>query len=303
MTDIRLPFQNNRNFLGSLSHTQQPICVVGAPTDSAVTYRSGTRFGPSSIRDASLMLTDGVYEKFPVDITKYCGDAGDMPIVSGNVEQALSTVERHYATLCKNNYVVCLGGDHSITLGIMRALTAITGPVAVVHFDAHCDTWPDHFGQPYGHGTWLRDCIEESLVDPKHVCSIGVRSPADKETREYLSGKGGTTISAREAMKLEPFWMAQSIRHVVGSSLPVYLSLDIDSLDPSFAPGTGTPEVGGLSTIWLLELLDQLGDLRWCGMDLVEVAPAYDHSQITALAGATLVWQHISCVSQRFTST
>ena len=300
---MRMPFQNSRTFMGVPVQHQQPITVVGAPTDSAVSYRSGTRFGPSSIRDASLMLTDGVHEKFPVDISQFCGDAGDIPIIGGDIQKALATIEQEYDGLCRNSYVVCLGGDHSISLAILRALTAKTGPVAVVHFDAHCDTWPDHFGQPYGHGTWLRDCIEESLVDPRHVCSIGIRSPADQETRHYLSGKGGTTISARESMKLDPFWMAQSIRHVVGKTLPVYLSLDIDSLDPSFAPGTGTPEIGGLSTMWLSELLDQLGDLRWCGMDVVEVAPAYDHSDITALAAATFVWQHVSCISQRFINT
>ena len=297
---MRLPFQLSRTFMGMPCYTNQPISVVGAPIDSATSYRPGTRMGPSAIREVSTMLSDGVYERFPVDITQFCGDAGDMPLISGNTQKSLCTIEQEYTHLCHNSHVVCLGGDHSITLAILRALTAKTGPVAVVHFDAHCDTWPDHFGEPYGHGTWLRDCIEESLVDPKHVYSIGVRSPADKETREYLSGKGGTTISAREAMKLDPFWMAQSIRHVVGPTLPVYLSLDIDSLDPSFAPGAGTPEIGGLSTIWLLELLDHLGDLRWCGMDVVEVAPAYDHSEITALAGATFAWQHISCVSQRF---
>jgi agmatinase len=295
-----MPFQMPRSFLGVAPLIAQPLAVVGAPTDTATSFRPGTRFGPGSIRDASLMLCDGVNNSFPVDLTPLLGDAGDWALSVGNTLECLKEIETSYSNLCKDHYVAVLGGDHSITTGILRSVEQKHGQVAVVHFDAHCDTWESHFGEPYGHGTWLRDVIEERLVDPKHVCSIGVRSPSDLATRVYLQNKGGTTISSKTASRLEPSVMASIIRQTVGPNLPVYLSLDIDCLDPAYAPGTGTPEIGGLSSVWLLETLELLGDLRWCGMDVVEVSPPYDHSQITSLAAATFVWQHLSCVAQRF---
>ncbi len=296
------PFQLPRNFLGARPLDTQPMAVVGAATDTATSFRPGTRFGPGAIRDASLMLCDGVHPSFPIDLTPLLGDAGDWCSPVGNTIECLRTIEQNYQQLNTNHYVAVLGGDHSITTGILRAIEHKHGPVAVVHFDAHCDTWETHFGEPYGHGTWLRDVIEEGLVEAKHVCSIGVRSPSDNHTRAYLQNKGGNTVSSKTANKLEPSVMASVIRQTVGTSLPVYLSLDIDCLDPAFAPGTGTPEIGGLSSVWLMETLELLGDLRWCGMDVVEVSPPYDHSQITSLAAATFVWQHLSCVAQRFIS-
>ena len=297
-----MPFQMPRSFLEAAPLIAQPLAVVGAPTDTATSFRPGTRFGPGSIRDASLMLCDGVNNSFPVDLTPLLGDAGDWALSVGNTLECLKEIETSYSNLCKDHYVAVLGGDHSITTGILRSVEQKHGQVAVVHFDAHCDTWESHFGEPYGHGTWLRDVIEERLVDPKHVCSIGVRSSSDLATRVYLQNKGGTTISSKTASRLEPSVMASIIRQTVGPNLPVYLSLDIDCLDPAYAPGTGTPEIGGLSSVWLLETLELLGDLRWCGMDVVEVSPPYDHSQITSLAAATFVWQHLSCVAQRFNS-
>ena len=291
-----LPFQyvTTRNFLGSDNLTDQPFAVVGCPVDCATTYRSGARMGPNAIRNASMMLTDGYLEDFEIDLKHFPGDAGDMPLPAGNTEKMLQEIENHMDSFVRaGRHTVSLGGDHLITLPILRSLVKKHGRMALVHFDAHCDTWNDHFGETYGHGTWLYNAISEGLVDPAHAISIGIRSPADKDSRNFLSKRGGTTVSARSAMQYCPTVMADIIKAKVGN-MPVYLSLDIDCLDPAYAPGTGTPEIGGLTTMWVSELLLNLQTARWIGMDCVEVSPAYDHSEITALAAATFCWQYIS---------
>ena len=293
-----MPFQNRRSFCGIPDWTSQPLVVVGAPTDCATSFRSGARMAPASIRDASLMLTDGSHEMCSVDLTQLVGDAGDWPLVSGDVSHVMALIQRLHGNLLPA-HVVTLGGDHLISLPILRSLRTIHPPLALVHFDAHCDTWSEHFGSPYGHGTWLYNAIEEQLVDPSSSISIGVRSPADSESREFLQSRGGTTLSARIASREGVDRTVEWIQKQVGFEQPVYLSLDIDCLDPSHAPGTGTPEIGGLTSMFVSEVLDQLGDLNWVGMDLVEVNPSYDTSGITSLAGATFVWQYLSQVAHR----
>lgn len=288
-----LPFQKNRNFCGINQYNHQPLAVIGAPIDCATTFRSGTRMGPAAIRDASLMLTDGNHETFYNDLIDWVGDAGDMALPTGNTLKMLAEVEKN-AKIFNDKHLVTLGGDHGITLGLLRALKK-EDPISVVHFDAHCDAWSDHFGEKYGHGTWVFNAIEEKLVNPNHMISIGIRSPADDTARTHLARNGGTTISARQAMKYPPQMMADIIRAKVGNN-STYLSLDIDCLDPAYAPGTGTPEIGGLTTVWLQETIDLLSDINWVGMDVVEVSPPYDHSNITALAAATFAWQYLSMV-------
>lgn len=257
--------------------------------------------GPRAIREASTMLTDGVHEQFGVDVTHHVSDAGNWQICTGNTVAALDQItQQHSALTHMNKHVVTLGGDHLITLGVLRSLHSHVGPMAVIHFDAHCDTWEHHFGEPYGHGTWLRNAIEEKLVDPTQVMSVGLRSPVDAETRSWLAKQGGHCMNARQAANLAPIQMARWILNKIEhEGIPVYLSLDIDCLDPSHAPGTGTPEIGGLTTMWLSEVLDRVfaENITWAGMDVVEVAPAYDHSEITALAAATFVWQYVSMQS------
>lgn len=298
-----MPFQygSTRNFCGVRNQIIHPFMILGAPVDCATTFRSGARMGPNAIRDASMMLTDGVHDRYPVDLQRYVGDAGDMPLPSGNTSEMLTIVDatiRNWQTPVAipdwvPPHIVMLGGDHSITAGILRAYRRVYDKIAVVHFDAHCDTWPLHFDEMQGHGTWMHRAVEDQLIDPTHAISIGIRSPADADARYFLSNHGGTTISAKHAMKYSPVEIAAIIKEKVGD-LPTYLSLDIDCLDPAYAPGTGTPEIGGLSTIWLSEVIDELQDINWLGMDCVEVNPAYDHSQITALAAATFVWQYLS---------
>lgn len=293
---MHLPFQHNgsRNFCAVPSGKDMDFVVIGAPVDCATTFRSGARMGPNAIRDASMMLTDGVNERYPVSLVDFVSDAGDIPIPSGYNDVANGVIKSSMRELA-GKHVVTLGGHHGITYPILSALArSYTSPeMAVVHFDAHCDTWQDHFGMPYGHGSWLYLAIEDNLVDPYHAISIGIRSPADEISRNFLASKGGTTISARSAMRHSPRLMADVIRAKVGDR-PAYLSLDIDCLDPAHAPGTGTPEVGGLSTMWLMEVIEELQNINWVGMDCVEVSPPYDHSQITSLAAATLVWQYLS---------
>lgn len=292
---MHLPFQygSTRNFCGVANYTDQPFVVIGAPVDCATTFRSGSRMGPNAVRDASMMLTDGVNERYPVSLIDLVGDAGDMAIPSGNNDAARDEIRRSIRSF-GTKHIVTIGGHHGITYPILGSLSRIHGTdgIAVVHFDAHCDTWDDHFGMKHGHGTWLKDSINDGLVNSTRTISIGIRSPADDESRSFLERNGGTTITARKAMRHGPRFIADAIRAKVGNS-PTYLSLDIDCLDPAYAPGTGTPEIGGLTSMWMLELIEELSDINWIGMDCVEVAPAYDHSQITALAAATFVWQYL----------
>lgn len=287
------PFQGLRTFCKTGDDITKPFAVLGLPFDTATTFRPGARFGPSAIREASMMLIDGYHSQFPVDIREWTIDLGDADIASGNTERMLQNVEFVAGNIIKNNkHPVFLGGDHSVTLGILRAINKIYDKIAVVHFDAHYDTWDANFEEPHGHGTWLYNAVEEELVDPAKVICIGIRCPADYKTRNYLNKRGGTIFTARYAQNNIQA-VISNILHLVGET-PVYLTFDIDALDPAYAPGTGTPEIGGLTSMWALECIESLGGLNWIGMDVVEVAPAYDHAQITSLAAATIAWTYLS---------
>lgn len=291
-----LPFQNFPTFCNVTTDLKR-FAVVGAPTDGATTFRSGARMGPNAVRQASLMLVDGVHELYPVNLVEHVCDVGNIALATGNtlkmIDQVVGAMDR-----LKYMHCVTLGGDHSITLGILKSLAHRHQNIAVLHFDAHCDTWNNHFGEMIGHGTWLYNAITESLISPKNTISIGIRSPADLESRNFLSNHGGKTISAARAMKWSPAAMHDIIKSTVGDN-PVYLSLDIDCLDPAYAPGTGTPEIGGLTTAWMRELIDLCNDINFIGMDCVEVSPPYDHSEITSLAAATFCWQYLSMLAYK----
>jgi agmatinase len=190
-------------------------------------------------------------------------------------------------------HLVALGGDHSVTLPLLRALARRLGPVGLVHFDAHVDTWPDSFGQTYGHGSPFFHAINEKLIDPRRTVQIGIRSPVQKKIYDWTTGKGVTIVTAERVHLEGPAVVAEQVRQVVGDG-PAYLTFDIDALDPAFAPGTGTPEVGGLATWQAQAILRRLGGLTFVGMDVVEVAPAYDVAEVTALAAATIVWEYLA---------
>lgn len=196
----------------------------------------------------------------------------------------------------QRHHCVALGGDHSVTLALLRAARRLHGPLALVHFDAHCDTWENHFDEPSGHGTWTREAIQEGLVTPAHTVQIGLRSSGDRATREYVQDQGGLIFTARALRGKDGEGLAEviaMIRERIGQR-PCYLTLDIDCLDPAFAPGTGTPEPGGLSSSQVMTLLEELAGLQWVGMDCVEVAPAYDHAELTSQAAAAFVWTYLS---------
>jgi len=292
---ISKPFQGLRTFCKASSDESMRYVVLGFPTDCATTYRPGARFAPSAIRESSMMLTDGEHPSFGIDLTKHVADLGDADITTGNIFKILEQVEMVANNVLNwNKHPVFLGGDHSITLGILRAVNKMYGKVAVIHFDAHCDTWSYNFDEPLGHGTWLYNAINEKLVDTSKVFSIGVRSPADQASRSFLEDNGGVTFTARYAQHN----LRSVIKRIIDTveNTPVYLSFDIDCLDPAHAPGTGTPEIGGLTSMWVLECLESLVGLNWVGMDMVEVSPPYDHSSITSLAAATICWTYLSMI-------
>jgi agmatinase len=272
------------------------ICVAGIPYDLGTSNRPGARFGPAAIRQASRMLVDGDH---PIAGTAPAesdiADIADFRIVHGEIQGTLKTIEAQARPL---KHLVALGGDHTITLALLRALAARTGPLALVHFDAHVDTWPDSFGQRFGHGSPFYHAIEEGLVDPRRTVQIGIRSPMDKEVHAWTLGKGVTILFAETVHEEGPRVIAERIRAVVGGA-PAYLSFDVDALDPAFAPGTGTPEIGGLFTWQAQAILRRLAGLSFRGMDVVEVSPPYDVAEITALAAATFAWEYLALLAPR----
>jgi agmatinase len=277
-----------------------PFAVAGIAWDGAVTNRPGARFGPRAIREASHMFCDALHPHFDVSPIGLLGDAGDLPLHNTSLEGMRAAVAPHLARLIRAHHMCWLGGDHSVTLGLLRAYREHLGqPLAVVHFDAHCDTWSTHFDEPSGHGTWVYEAMQEGLVIDACFTQIGIRSSASREEREFVSDRGGQVFAARMLRGLEsPHQLAGFIgairqRLAAHGNPPVYLSLDIDCLDPAFAPGTGTPEPGGLSTNQVLTLLEELADLHFVGMDCVEVSPPYDHAELTSQAAAAFVWTYL----------
>jgi agmatinase len=282
-------------FLGlGRSDSAAGLVLAGIPLDIGTTHRAGTRFGPGAIRRASGMLTDGAHPANWVDpATLGLSDIGDFAIALGDIPQSLRLIEGQATAL---PHLIALGGEHGVTLPLLRALVKRTGPVGLIHFDAHVDTWPDNFGQRYGHGSVFYHAIEEKLVDPHRMIQLGIRSPVQREVWNWTLDKGVTILTALDIHASTPDAVAARVRDVVVGG-PVYLSFDIDGLDPAFAPGTGTPEVGGLATWQAQAILRRLTGLAFVGMDLVEVAPAYDVSEITALAGATMVWEYLALLA------
>jgi agmatinase len=283
-------------FLAVRSHDPAAdLCVAGIPFDIGTTNRSGARFGPQAIRHASRMLVDGAHPRSFVDpATLAISDVGNFRIALGDIPASMAAIEEQAAAI---GHLVAFGGDHSVTLPLLRALARRSGPVALVHFDAHVDTWPTTFGQAFGHGSVFYHAIEEGLVEPNRMIQIGIRSPVERQVFEWTLAKGVTILSAEDVHLGGPEAVADRIRAVAGDA-PTYLSFDIDALDPAFAPGTGTPEIGGLASWQAQSILRRLSGLRFVGMDVVEVAPAYDVSEITALAAATMAWEYVALAAQ-----
>ena len=301
MTPTQPPFSGIRKFLGTPYAKTCPeetdIAIAGVPFDIGTTYRAGQRFGPQAIREASLMLIDNDNPRFRQDPLKILNvlDLGDFDIAIGNTEGSLQMIEQQ-ALGCSAKQLICLGGDHTISLPLLRALHQKQGRVALVHFDAHVDTWEDNFGAELCHGSPFYLAVREGLIDPQHSIQIGIRSPVENEVMDWTLQQGFTVVSTEDVHLSTPKVIAERIKACVGA-MPVYLSFDVDSLDPSQAPGTGTPEIGGLWSWQAMAILERISGLNWVGMDCVEVLPAHDVSQITALAGATIVWMYLGMVA------
>ena len=220
-------------------------------------------------------------------------DIGNFDIALGDIPKSLELIEKQAKSI---SHLAALGGEHTITLALLRALAKKRGPIGLVHFDAHVDTWKENFGQKYGHGSVFFHAIEEELVDPRRMIQIGIRSPVQKDVFDWTLSKGVTIVTAEDAHMRTPKEIAETIRAVVGEQA-TYLSFDIDALDPAFAPGTGTPEVGGLATWQAQAILRRLENIDFIGMDVVEVSPVYDTAEITALAAATIVWEYLALIA------
>ena len=298
------PFMQTGGFLGlsmqalptSSGDTSKKFAVAGICWDGCVTNSPVARFGPNAIRQASHMLCGDEHPFFDTTHVNDTIDLGNLLLPNTNLEAMRAALMPQAAELINHQTMVWLGGDHSITLPLLRAYKAhYKQPLAVIHFDAHCDTWESHFGEPSGHGTWVYEAIQEGLVDPKLFTQIGIRSSGVRDAREYVSDQGGLIYTARE-LRGKDGDALQGLIHEVRERMakagnpPLYLTFDIDALDPAFAPGTGTPEVGGLTTAQAMTLLEGWHDLNWAGMDLTEVAPPYDHAELTSNAAAALVW-------------
>jgi agmatinase len=281
-------------FLGvTRSDPDSNVCIAGVPFDLGTTNRPGARFGPAAIRQASRMLMDGEHPLHWIDpCAGPLADIGNFILALGDIRESLAKIEAQAAPIA---HLIALGGDHGITLPLLRALAKRQGAPALIHFDAHIDTWPENFGQSYAHGSIFYHAIVEKLIDPRRMIQVGLRSPLPRQVHDWTRDQGVVSISAQDVHERGPAAIAARVREAVGDA-PVYLSFDIDVLDPAFAPGTGTPEIGGLASWQAQAILRRLRGLKFIGMDLVEVCPAYDVAEITALAGATMIWEYL-CLS------
>jgi agmatinase/guanidinopropionase len=275
------------------------VAVLGVPFDSGTSHRAGARFGPRKIREMSLLLWgyNSTLNVRPTEVLKVV-DYGDVEVVPPSITHTMDAITSMAGQVIQaGTTLVSLGGDHSIALPLLRAHAAKFGPLAVLHIDAHIDTWETEFeGVPYSHGTPFRHALNEGLIRKDAYMQVGIRGPVSNDndyarTREL----GARIITIHEVFE-------RGIPAVLGEirarlSGPLYVSLDIDSADPAFAPGTGTPEVGGLTSYQLLQLLRGLRGLDIVGCDLVEVSPPYDHGDITAILAANLVFEYLSLLA------
>jgi agmatinase len=271
--------------------------VYGIPFDTATSYRTGARFGPEAIRSASTLLRPynpalGVNVVEALSIVDY----GDLPVSPGDTERTYAQVEEALAPIVATGaFVAALGGDHSITLAELRALAREHGPMALVQLDSHGDVWEQYFGQRYFHGTTFKRAVEEGLLDAASSVQAGMRgSLYGAQDLQDARDLGFTVLTTDELRDHGPEAYGDLVRATVGTR-PVFVSFDIDFLDPAFAPGTGTPEVGGFSTAEALAFVRALRGVQLVGCDIVEVSPPYDGTgMVTALAGATVLYELLS---------
>jgi agmatinase len=269
------------------------VAILGVPFDSGVVYRPGARFGPAAIRAGSKMLRPFNAWTEAEPFAQQVADAGDVACTPFEIQQAIGEIEAAAeATYERATHILAIGGDHTIALPMLRAASKRFGPLALVHFDAHLDTWNTYFGGArYTHGTPFRRAAEEGLLDLSRSFHVGTRGPQfSAQDLPDDASLGFRLIDGRAIDDRGTASIASEIRDVVGDA-QVYLSLDIDVLDPAFAPGTGTPEAGGWSSREAIAIIRRLAGIRLAGADVVEVAPAYDHAEVTAIAAANIVYE------------
>ena len=276
------------------------IGLVGVPFDGGVTNRTGARHGPREIRNQSSLMrrVNQSTKVAPFDLCRVC-DVGDAPIRSAfHLESSLDEIEQAFVGLHEAGVIpISAGGDHSITLPIFRAI-AKHRPVGMVHFDAHCDTHDDYLGSKFHHGAPFRRAVEEGLLDPHRTIQIGIRGGvADIDVWKFSHDSGMRVVYMEELFERGWRSVIEEAREIVGDG-PTYVSFDVDGLDPVYAPGTGTPEVGGFSTIEAQLMIRALSGLDLIGGDVVEVAPPFDPSGNTALVGATMMFEILCVVAE-----
>lgn len=278
---------------------QADIAVVGVPFDTGVSYRPGARFGPAALREGSRLLRP--YNP-GLDVSPFAAaqvvDAGDIAVNPFNIGEAIERVQQEVESLsASGTRLVTIGGDHTIALPLLRAAARKHGPVALLHFDAHLDTWDTYFGEPYTHGTPFRRAAEEGILDTSALCHVGTRGPlygrADLDEDKRL---GFGIVTSGDVLRRGVQETIDSLRDRIGDR-PLYVSVDVDVLDPAHAPGTGTPEAGGMTSRELLEILRGLRGCNLVGGDVVELAPAYDHAEITAIAASHVAYDLVTLLS------
>ncbi len=275
------------------------VAVLGAPFDSGVSYRPGARFGPAHVREASRLLRPYNHAQ---DVEPFAeqqvADAGDLALNPFDIGEAVAAVEAGARALASSaDRLLVIGGDHTIALPLLRVVAERHGPVAVVHFDAHLDTWDTYFGAEFTHGTPFRRASEEGLIDRTASLHVGIRGPLYSRDDLRDDTRLGFAVITSDDVELDG--LQASIDRMLArlGDRPIYVSVDIDVLDPAHAPGTGTPEAGGLTSRELLAFLRALGRRTIVGADVVEVSPAYDHAQLTAVAASHVAYELISAMA------
>ena len=286
-----------------LPHVTDPkgldVAIVGVPFDGGTSYRPGSRYGPREIRNqSSLIRPYGFFQKVSPFDRLNVADAGDIDAAPVSIEKCYEAVEARIGDIADAGArPIVIGGDHSIALPVLRALAKRHGPVALVQFDAHIDTWDEYFGGKYFHGTPFRRAIEERLVDGRRFVQVGIRGPMFSEDDFDFHREHGITVIDIERVKDRGVaWVVAEIRRIATG--PAYMTFDIDGVDPAFAPGTGTPEVGGLTSHEAQRLVRGLGALSLVGGDIVEVSPLYDGpGQITAVLASNLMFEFLCAMA------
>lgn len=290
-TFMRLPRVNDTKGLD--------FAILGVPFDTASSFRTGSRFGPSAIRNISAMMKpNNVILQTNILEELKGGDYGDVNIIPGYILPTYKNIEKSVQEILDNDVMpICLGGDHSITLAELRAIAKKYGPVSLVHFDSHADICREVFGEKYNHGTVFRRAIEEGLINPETSIQIGMRgSLYDPEEHKDAKDLGLKLIPAH---KVREYGLKETMDMVIErvKDTKVFLTFDIDFVDPAYAPGTGTPEVGGFTSYESLSMLRQLKDLNFIGCDIVEVAPQYDCGEITAYMASNIIFEYLSIIA------